>query len=281
MNRRDFLSSVLLWSMGLSTVPLRLFSQNVDSRVGLSRDQKEAFLRTARIVRIRELSEGITGAQRATLTDGQLTHDAQIQTIDIFRSIYTDPRGTELNFRDTYKHNIAAYLVDRTLDLQMVPVSVERKFEGMPAAVTWWVDDVLMTGRERNEQQIEPPDLEQWNKQSYVLRVFDQLIYNTDRNLGNLVITTDWTIWMIDHTRTFRLHKTLRNPEGLVKCDRRLLAALRELTYETLASELQPYLRKGEMEALLARRDHIVAFFEKEIAQKGEEAVLYDYLPRR
>ena len=280
MNRRDFFSCVLLWSAGLLTAPLRLLAQRADSRVRLTRDQKEEFLRTARIVRIRELSEGLTNSQRATLTDGELTHDAHIQTIDIFRISYTTPQGTELNFRDTYKHNIAAYLLDRTLDLQMVPVSVERKFKGMPAAVTWWVDDVLMTERERNEQQIEPPDLEQWNKQSYVLRVFDQLIYNTDRNLGNLVITTDWTIWMIDHTRAFRLHKTLRNPEGLVKCDRRLLAALRELTYETLANELQPYLRKGEMEALLARRDHIVAFFEKEIAQKGEEAVLYDYLPR-
>jgi hypothetical protein len=28
----------------------------------------------------------------------------------------------------------------------------------------------------------------------YVCRVFDQLIYNTDRNLGNLVITKDWKL---------------------------------------------------------------------------------------
>lgn len=140
---------------------------------------------------------------------------------------------------------------------------------------------MLMTEKQRNRQQIESPDAEQWNRQIYICRVFDQLIYNMDRNLGNFVITTDWTVWMIDHGRSFRLYKTLRNPKNLVKIDRRLLAALRELTYETLEKELQPYLRKGEMEALLARRDRIVEFFEKEIAQKGEEAVLYDYLPRR
>ena len=36
------------------------------------------------------------------------------------------------------------------------------------------------------------------------LRLFDQLIANTDRNLGNLLIGNDWTIWAIDHTRAFR-----------------------------------------------------------------------------
>ena len=37
------------------------------------------------------------------------------------------------------------------------------------------------------------------------VRMFDQLIYNVDRNLGNLVIDKNWTIWMIDHSRAFRL----------------------------------------------------------------------------
>ena len=281
MNHRVFVLSLLFCLAGLLTAPPSLISQEVDSRVQLTREQQEEFLRTAEIVRTRELSEGITNSHRATLTDGQLSHDAHIQTIDVSRNIFETPQGMELNFRDTYKHNIAAYLLDKALDLGMVPVSVERKVKGKTAAVTWWVDDVLMTEKERNKQNIASPDLEQWNKQMYICRVFDQLIYNMDRNLGNIVITKDWDVWKIDHTRSFRLHKSLRNPKSLVKIDRRLLAALRELTYEVLATELQPYMKESEMEALLARRDHIVEFFEKEIAQKGKEAVLYDYLPRR
>ncbi len=281
MNHRVFVLSLLFWSAGLLTAPPSLISQEVDSRIQLSREQQEEFLRTAQIVRSWELSEGITNSHRATLTDGQLTHDAHIQTIDVSRIIFETPQGMELNFRDTYKHNIAAYLLDKALDLGMVPVSVERKVKGKTAAVTWWVDDVLMTEKERNKQNIQSPDLAEWNKQMYICRVFDQLIYNMDRNLGNIVITKDWDVWMIDHTRSFRLHKTLKHQKSLVKADRRLLAALRGLTYETLEKELQPYLRKGEKEALLARRDRIVEFFEKEIAQKGEAAVLYDYLPRR
>ena len=281
MKRRVFVLSLLLCSAGLLTAPPSLISQEVDSRVQLSRAQQEEFLLTAQIVRSWELSEGITNSHRATLTDGQLTHDAHIQTIDVSRSRFETPQGTELHFRDTYKHNIAAYLLDKAMDLGMIPVSVERKVKGKTAAVTWWVDDLLMTEKERNKQNIASPDLEQWNQQIYICRVFDQLVYNMDRNLGNLVITKDWTVWMIDHTRAFRLFKTLRNPKSLVKIDRWLLAALRELTYETLANEMQPYMKETEMEALLARRDRIVEFFENASAQKGEEAVLYDYLPRR
>ena len=281
MNHRVFVLSLLFWSACLLTAPPSLISQEVDSRIQLTREQQEEFLRTAEIVRSWELSEGITNSHRATLTNGQLTHDAQIQTVDISRSRFETPQGMELNFRDTYKHNIAAYLLDKALDLGKVPVSVERKVKGKTAAVTWWVDDVLMTEKERNKQNIQSPDLEQWNKQMYICRVFDQLIYNMDRNLGNIVITKDWDVWMIDHTRSFRLHKTLKHQKSLVKADRQLLAALRELNYETLAEELRPYLSKTEIEALLARRDRIVEFFEKEIAQKGQEAVLYDYLPRR
>ncbi len=281
MKRRVFLLSMLLCSARLLTAPPSLISQEVDSRVQLTREQQEEFLRTAEIIRIQEIPEGITNPQRATLTDGQFTHDAHIQTIDISRTEFKTLQGTELNFRDTYKHYIAAYLLDKVLDLGMVPVSVERKVKGRTAAVTWWVDDVLMDERERKNRKLESPDVEQWNRQIYICRVFDQLIYNMDRNLGNFVITTDWTVWMIDHGRAFRQFKTLRYPKNLVKIDRRLLAALRELTSETLEKEFQPYLKEGEMEALLARRGRIVEFFEKEIAQKGEVAVLYDYLPRR
>jgi hypothetical protein len=87
----------------------------------------------------------------------------------------------------------------------MIPVSVERKVGGKTSAITWWVDDVMMDEMKRTNKKIDPPDRDIWNKQMYVVRVFDQLIYNTDRNLGNLLIDKNWRLWMIDHTRAFRL----------------------------------------------------------------------------
>jgi len=115
----------------------------------------------------------------------------------------------------------------------------------------------------------------------YVVRVFHQLVYNTDDNLTNLLITKDWQLWMVDFTRAFRQHKALRNPQNLVQCDRKLPSNLRKLDRKALEEKLlQPhYLNKSEMDGLLARRDKIVKFFEDQIAAKGESAVMFD-LPR-
>lgn len=249
---------------------------------GLTIAQKEEFLRKAKILRTRNLSEGVTNSRRATLSDGQITHDAHIQHIDDSKATFTSMSVTELNFRDTYKANIAAYRLAKMLGLQdMVPPSVERQVGGRPAAVTWWVDDVLMTEKQRRFRKVEPPDVERWNKQMHIVRIFDQLIYNMDRNLGNLVITKSWDIWMIDHTRAFRLYKSLKTAEDLQQCDRHLLEFLRALEEKTLMVALQPYLTRSEIRALLARRDLIVNFFDQAVAEKGEREVLYDFLGAR
>jgi hypothetical protein len=96
-----------------------------------------------------------------------------------------------------------------------------------------------------------------------------------DRSLPNLEIDKQWRIWMIDHGRSFRLHRTLKAPGDLVQCDRSLLAKLKALDQAALEKELRPYLNREEIRGLLARRDLIVKFFEG----KGE-SVLYDRPPR-
>jgi hypothetical protein len=242
-------------------------------------EQKEEFLKTAKILRTRQLSEGITNSLRATLSDGKCTHDAHIQSIDEYKNTFVTATGTELNFKDTYKGNIAGYRLDKIMRLGMIPPSVERKYAGRSAAFTWWVDDVLMTEKQRYQKGVEPPDRDRWNLQMYIVRVFDQLIYNTDRNLGNLLILKNWDLRMIDHTRAFRLYDQLRDDKNLVRCDRQFLDRLRKLDEPTLMRELTPYLTRPEIKAVLARRDRIVAFFEKAIATQGEAAVLYDFLP--
>ncbi len=221
-----------------------LFGQAAAVSVGLTRPQMEEFLLTARIIQHKALSVGVTNSQRATLDDGKLKHDAHIQTVDISKDSFQTARGPELNFRDSYKFNMAAYELDKLLELNMVPVSVERKALGDMAAVTWWVDDTLMTELERKKKKIEPPDQHSWNQQMYDCRVFDQLIYNTDRNLGNLVISKDWKIWLIDHTRAFRMMKDLQTPQNLVQCDRKLLAKMKELSKECPQPKISQILNR-------------------------------------
>jgi hypothetical protein len=84
------------------------------------------------------------------------------------------------------------------------------------------VDDVLMTDKERWKKKVQPPDADSWAKQIHLMRVFDELIFNTDRNLGNILIKTGWSMRLIDHTRAFRAYKSLKNPKSLSRCDRKL-----------------------------------------------------------
>jgi hypothetical protein len=241
-----------------------------------TRAEMEAYLRTAKIVRQREIGKGVTRPYRATMTDGKLTHDAHIQSVDVTRSEFKTDRTVELNFKDSYKFNIAAYRLGLLLGIENIPVSVERKVDGKTSAVTWWVDDVMMDETARRARSIAAPDMDLWNRRLHVVRVFDQLIYNTDRNLGNLLITKNWDVWMIDHTRAFRIRTDLRDPKNLQRCERGLLERMRALNKADLAGKLKPFLNSAEIDALLARRDRIVKVFDDEIKTKGEEAVLYD-----
>ena len=241
----------------------------------LTRAQKREFLLKAKIVKTRAASEGITGTIRATLDDGNVIHDASIQVIDDSKIRFASATGTEINFRDSWKFNVAAYKLDQLLGLNMVPVTVERSFRGSTGSYTWWVDDVLMDEGDRLKRKQQAPDVDNWNHQMHIVRVFDQLIFNTDRNLGNLLIDRNWQIWMIDHSRSCRTLTGLREPKNLVHCDKELLAKLKELNAETLNKALGRYLGGMEIRGLLARRDRIVKAFE----EKGPSALYTS--PRR
>lgn len=234
-----------------------------------SREEQEQFLLQAEILETKRLSQGITGSQRATLSDGRLTHDAHIQTIDEFSPRKQTDRGLEVNFRDSYKFNIAAYRLDKLLGLNMVPVSVERKVGAETASVTWWVDDVLMEEKDRYLKGIEPPDPDAWNRQMYQARAFGQLVANTDPNLGNFLITKQWKLWAIDFTRAFRSHRNLLDRKQLTCIDPKFHEALKALSENAVKGELGGLLSDWEMEGLVARRDKIVEFFERKAADEG------------
>jgi len=284
MIRRSFLKSLgttLVSAVALAPQSLAQVFQEQDRTAALTDGEQEAFLKRADIVKTRSAPDGITASRRATLCDGVITHDAHIQTIDEYKTMYATVTGTEINFSDTYKYNIAAYRLDRLLDLRMVPVSIERRVQGHPAAVTWWVDDVLMTEKQRWKQKVKPPDAESWARQTHLMRVFDELIFNIDRNLGNILIKTGWSMQLIDHTRAFRCHKSLRNPKGLSRCDRKLFEALRTLNYADLEREMDPYVSKMQLDGLMARRDLLIDLFEDQVSKRSEGTVLYDHLALR
>ena len=137
--------------------------QPVAPSVPMTRAEKEEFLLKASIVDEGDTSTG-SKFWRVTLDDGKRKHDAAIETS-------TSRDASERN----YKFNVAAYELDKALELNFVAPSVERTIKGQPAAFTWWVDDVLMNEQSRRGQKIEPPDPDRWKKQMQVVRVFDEL----------------------------------------------------------------------------------------------------------
>lgn len=220
--------------------------------------QIEDFLLHARIKKTHTSGKGVTLSARATLTDGTLTHDAQIQQVDERRQQFDTGRGVEFNFRDSWMYNVAAYRIDRMIGLNMVPVSVVRRYANDKAAFTWWIDGVMMEEGDRLKQHREAPDTNRWNQQMQLVRVFDQLIANTDRNIGNLLITNDWRIWAIDHTRAFRLNREPKSPANITRCDREMLEKMKQLDRDVMRKQLGDVLTRDEIDALLARRDAIV-----------------------
>jgi hypothetical protein len=250
--------------------PVAQDPQSPATPIVLTPAEQEVFLAKARIVRTRSVSKGVTGTIRATLSDGRVTHDASIQTVDQYKARFEGARGVEFDFRDSWRYNVAAYRLDRLLDLGMTPVSVERRYDRAPAAFTWWVDDVLMDEGERLRTKTATPDARRWNEQMWHVRLFDQLIDNVDRNMGNLLIDTDWRIWMIDHSRSFRLLDAPRRPANITRCDRTVFERLEALDAATLTATMGRYLTPVEIKALLKRRDAIV----QHLQQSG---VLFDW----
>jgi hypothetical protein len=149
-------------SAACCAVALLITTSSAVQDARLTADQQREFLRTAAIVSSRPIGRGVTGSLRLTLSDGKITHDAGFQSIEDRTSEQArrdgQRRGGELNFVDSYKYNIAAYEISRLLAVDdMMPVTVERRWQGRSGSLTWWIDDVLMDEAEREKSPNQPP----------------------------------------------------------------------------------------------------------------------------
>jgi hypothetical protein len=268
LRRRLFLAVAACLVFGLFAV--------AGDEPNLTKEQIKQFLVTAKVVKSQQAKKGITNTSRLTLSDGTITHDASFQPIDEHkREMKLASGAVELNFVDSYKYNIAAYALAELIGMDdMLPVYVERKWEGKVGSLSWWLP-AKMDEADRHKQKLQAPDVDAWNNQMYKIRVFDQLVSDADPNLTNVLIGENWQIWRVDFSRSFRLNKEPKDPKDLVRCDRQLLQKLKALDANTLTEKTNGYLTKDEVKAVMMRRDKIVAQFQKMIAEKGEHEVLY------
>jgi hypothetical protein len=222
----------------------------------------ERFMGEAPVTSVETIGTGITKPKRVRQEMNGVANDAAFKYEDTDPGLERRPRYITRRYDDSdrYVYDVAAYKLDRLLDLQMVPVAVLAEVEGDDGALSDWVGNAI-NERDRLEQEI-PFNGYCKQYEQYRLRfVFDILIHNDDRNLTNILWTKDdLMLRFIDHTRAFRVKgerpKQYRKVDLLVSD--LLLGRLQALDDDSLNRELGSYLHPKQIEAILERRDLIV-----------------------
>jgi len=225
--------------------------------------EAERLLLEGRITEIRDLGTGVTRPKKLTLVLGERTTHGVWKGVDeeSTSSSSTRTRRDDLYFRDRWQHEVAAYRLDRLLGQSFVPPTVARELEGHPGSLQQWVDDAF-TERQRVEQGRTLTDAAAFGTASLRMRAFDALIYNVDRTQENLLITEPGSrLWLIDHSRAFRLTRRLPalGGGGSLVVPPELLAALRALDVEATRSALRGLLTEQQVTGVLARRERLLA----------------------
>ncbi|MGZ5495751.1 MAG: hypothetical protein ACXWFO_03275, partial [Candidatus Aminicenantales bacterium] len=243
------------------------------------REQCEKFLETAEVVGSKQMigEKSVTSPWVLTLKLGDVTH----------RGLWKNPEGRMGGYWEGWTYEIAAYRLDKCLGLGLVPPTVERRFNGDRGSCQYWIDD-CMSLLDRDEKGIKMPQVKVfgWNRATYLQRLFDNLIANEDRHKNQILITPDWRMVLIDHSRSFRtagkfvksLLYSARNAEGpmlMSELPRTVVEKVRALDAATVKSVVGEYLTDEEIRAVVIRRDLILAEIDRLIEVNGEKKVLY------
>ncbi|MDH3758816.1 MAG: hypothetical protein OES93_13255, partial [Gammaproteobacteria bacterium] len=217
--------------------------RQVGSRPGgfLSADATEALLASGEISNEREDAAGRT---IVTVSDGSRSVDAVFM---------------KRENKETYP-DLAAYRLDRLLELDMVPVTVMRDL-GRREGALQFLPPKLMNEKERSGAgrggSANCPLPQQWS----AMYVFDVLIHNEGRTPERMTYRTDdWQLILVGHDRAFGKGKD--RPRHLENIDlevgdgwRNVLGAL---TDDVIEREFDGILDRRRRTALAARRDALL-----------------------
>ena len=232
------------------------------------------FLRTASVVSSASAPRGVTGVRKLVLEKDGVRAEAAFRTVSIEKRNERLGGRTVFFFRDHYLNEVAAYALSRTLHGDVIPPTVERSLRGKAGSLQLWFQGTFAEV-ERVEQKLEPPDRRSFLLQLHMMRVFDNLINNLDRNQGNILIDPGWRLWLIDHTRAFSRDRVLPSPELIRRVARPFWDRLRSISDEELQQVVTQHLPGPERAALVERRRLLVKLIEEKIELLGEEGVLF------
>ena len=155
-------------------------------------EQIEQFIRDAEVVDIENIGIGVTNPKRADLEPGGLIDRIAFKPIR--------PGNYNGHF-ESYTSEIAAYELDKFLELGLTPPTVEKRIgQDVGAAVMW------ASPSQSFKDLGEPPSpptrqIARWSYQLIRAKMFHNLIYNKDPNLGNWLVDPAWNLILIDNSR--------------------------------------------------------------------------------
>jgi len=238
------------------------------SQINLNQEELEKYLRTAKIISVQKNEQtGRTSLWRIQLDNGQLKLRGYFKHLNRHRPSF---------LADSYQYEIAAYELSKLLDLEIIPPVVEREIEGITGSLQLFMEDCIRES-ERKRRNIEPPDPEGFKNKLEVLNVFENLVFEEECFDADdtLIHLKDWKVCRVDFSMAFSPTPALIPGCTISRCSRHLYLKFLQLDDSQVKDKLGAYLSDDEMEALLKRKEIIIAKIEQLIKEKGEEAVLF------
>jgi hypothetical protein len=257
---------LLLTSFGLAALGTASVSKAEDPKIWVGDKAKyEQWLREAEVIEVEDVGQGVTKPRKATLKMGEVVFHAAYKPIK---------RGRHGGYWESYEAEVAAYELDKLLGLDMVPPTVVRRVESDLGSLQLWVEG-CKTYKSVEQQAPRTPE---FSHQISRMKLFDNLIFNDDRNAGNFLVDSSWDVILIDHSRAFLERKEILKGESKLPAsfDRKLVERLRALRPEDLESAMKGLLQKSQVEAVLARRDKLLQRLDELVAKQGEARVLFN-----
>jgi hypothetical protein len=222
----------------------------------------EAYLRSARIVRTERTERGVTQPVRAFFEPGGPVTSMTWKAL---------PPGRSRGFYESYKSEIAAYEIDKLLELNMVPPKVEREVDGVTGVAVMWVEPAKSFAALGGVPKPPPARLEKWNRELIRAKMFHNLIGDIDPNLGNWLVDPGWSVILIDQSRA--LTTTPKLVHQLQRIDQPLWERMRALSEDGLARALFSWLDRDQIRALLDRRTEMQQQIDRLVRAKGQAVV--------
>ena len=212
----------------------------------------EEFMRTAAIAKTTPLSIGVTKSERAFFAPGGPVESAAWK---ILRP------GRRNGYFESYKSEIAAYELDKLLELGMVPPKVERRVDNQVGVAIMWVAPATSFKDSGGMPKAPSNHQARFNAQLTRAKMFHNLIGDIDPNLGNWLVDPGWNLILIDHSRALTTTKSLVHK--MLGKDDALWARAMALTEESLTASVGQWLGRDEIRALLERRAKMQEEFDK------------------